>query len=219
MCEQILTSINFRLLPQHTCSAFTDRPMARQVTCPKCHRRFTEAQYRVHKFSHLHNEALQEVPTYHPTSSLIPIEVPEEDITMADNESQDSPKSADDSCISDNNSSLGNHETLGDPPQYNDPFSDDHAMLDSPAPGGTPSVNSSHPFPPALLDDDEMNISSSAGHSEDDSGQHQTSLSPPNKDTGFEDSGLDPASASHLSLSEQLHEKFLKEYHSEGVWC
>ena len=52
--------------------------MARHVTCPKCHREFTAAQYNIHKFTHNRDELLQRGPVDPPTSRLLAIEVPDD---------------------------------------------------------------------------------------------------------------------------------------------
>jgi len=189
--------------------------MARRKTCLKCGRDFTDAQYRVHKFTHLRDQALQKDPADLPTSRLLPIEVPEEDAIMAEDTLQGPTQSMDDDHTLEDDPFSDDYNTSTNPLQHDDPFSDDHTTLDN-----HPLTHSVDTPPPLLpsASGEEMDISPSPSYpGDDDPGQHSASPQPSlDRDIGFEDSVLDPAFAGQPSLSEQLKENFLRDYHGGG---
>jgi len=114
---------------------------------------------------------------------------------------------------------------FSDHPETVDPFSDHHETVnpfsDNQPPDSIPlphAIPFDHPLLPSALGDKDMDISPSSSDSEDNSGQHPPSIQPSlnDEDIGFEDSGLDPASTGLPSLSEQLKERLLKDYHGGG---
>lgn len=194
--------------------------MARRITCPTCGQVFTNAQYKVHKFTHRRDQALQENPIDLPTSRLLPIIVPEEDTIMTEDELQGPTPPTSYNHTLDNNPFSDDYDTSNNAPQDNNPFSDDMAMSNNSTSHATPFINSPHSPLPSVSSDEVMDKNPPPTYSEDDSDQHPASLqSSPDDNLGFEDSGLDPAFTGHLSISEQLQEKFLKDYHSGGELC
>ena len=181
--------------------------MARRKICTKCGLEFTDAQYRIHTLSHLHDQDLQKAPADLPTSRLLPIEVPEEDVIMT----EDTLQPIDWDHVPGDNPFTDHHK----PTTSCNPF-DDHAAVDDLS-HNTPFPNTLHPLSPPVPDSEDMDITSSSSHSGDGSEQPasiQPSLS--DEDIEFEDSGLDPAFTGSLSLSEQLKENFLRDYHGQG---
>lgn len=192
--------------------------MARRKTCIQCGQEFTESKYKIHKFTHLRDQFLRKDPTDVLATGLLPVEVPDEDVIMEDM-SQVSAQSTDHVYAVDDPPS-NYHETAGDSLQCDDPFSDDHATDDNLSPHGTPFTDSPHPVLPSVLGDEDMVTSPSPRSSGDDSEQSPASIQPSlNEDIGFEDSSLDPASVGLPSLSEQLKERFLRDYHGGGGLC
>ena len=194
--------------------------MGRRVTCPKCYREFTAAQYLIHEYSHRRDEFSRKDPIDLPTSKLLPIEVPDdsdeemEDILGPGAQTMDYNLPPIDNPFSDN------HENAGGSFLSNDPFSDDHATTSANLlHHDIPFADTSHPLPPSPPSDKDLNVSPS--HSEDGSVQGSV-LSQPSplvdEDLGFEDAGLDPAFSGRPSLSEQLKERFLASYHGGGKW-
>ena len=174
--------------------------MAQQKTCFKCGRTFTAAKYEIHRFTHLHGQGLQRVPD-HPTSRLLPIVVPEDDVIMEEDTLQDSTQTRDQDHAADDN-----------------PFSDDHEVASSSLEyEDTPFIDAPQPPLPVIFDDEEMDLGVSSGHSEDSLGK-PASIQPSLSDEGmeFEDSGLDLMSTGYPSLSEQIKERFLRDYHGGG---
>lgn len=188
--------------------------MARRKICTKCGQEFTEAKYNIHKFTHLRDQVLRKGPADVPTSRLLPVDVPEDDIIMEEDASQGSTQPVDYS----HSPFADHHETTDTSLQHNNPFSDDYAMDNDLPLHGTPSSDPPDPLPPSTSNNEDMDISPSPEHSEDDLEQQPASvqLSLDGEDIGFEDSGLDPGSTGLPSLSEQLKERFLREYHGGG---
>lgn len=186
--------------------------MARRITCITCGQEFTEAKYHIHKFTHLRDKFLQKPPSDPLASRLLPIEVSDEDIAMVE-DTPDSPAQS-----SDHDNPPDDHKTAGNSLQPNNPFSDDYAMDNNIPLHGTPFVDPPHPLLSSLLSDENMDTSLSPGHSEDDLGQDLASIqsSLDDEDIEFEDSGLDPTSTGYPSLSEQLKEQLLRDYHGGG---
>jgi hypothetical protein len=175
--------------------------MARPKLCFKCGRRFTAAKYELHKFTHLYGQGLQRVTVDPATSRLLPIVVPEDDIVMEEDVSEVSTRTRDQGHAADD-----------------DPFSDDYEA----AAGSSTYHYASFvdtPQPPLLSvsGDEEMDLGLSPSHSGDSLGK-PTSIQPSLSDEGveFEDSSLDPISTGHPSLSEQIKERFLSDYHGGG---
>ena len=191
--------------------------MARKKTCLKCHQEFTAAQYLVHQYAHRRDEFSQREPGVLPTSGLLPIEVPDdsdeemEDVFNAPDEAVDHALSPKDDPFSDNHENTENFPT---PP---DPFSDVHATTSTTLlPQDPPIASTSHLFLPPPPSDEDMDSSMSSHHSEQNSAEGPASPLI-DEDLGFEDSSLDPTSRGHPSLSEQLKERFLADYHGGGV--
>lgn len=188
--------------------------MARRITCHKCYKEFSAAQYYVHKFTHTRDKFLPRNPVDLPTSNLLPIAVPDDsDEVMED--AFNTPTHSLSPTISDN------HENSGNSHPSTNPFSDDHASssLPLPPPHNTPSASASYTFLPSTPSDEDMDLNLSSHHSVNTPAQGSApDHSPPltDEDLGFEDSGLDPAFSGHLSLSEQLKENFLASYHGGG---
>jgi hypothetical protein len=192
--------------------------MGRRTTCLTCGRVFTNAQYQVHKFTHQRDQAVHENPIDLPTSRLLPITVPEEDIIMAEDESQGPIQST--SHTLGNNPFSDDYETSSNALQDNNPFSDDNSMLNNSASHATPFANTPHSPLLSVSGDEGMDTGTPPPSTGDDSDSLPASLhSSSDNSVGFEDSGLDPEFTGHLSLSEQLQEKFLRSYHSEGELC
>jgi hypothetical protein len=192
--------------------------MARRVICPKCYRDFTPAQYQIHKFAHTRDEFSQKDPVDLPTSRLLPIEVPDDgDEAMED--TFEAPVQATDCGLSPNDNHFSdNHENTSSFIPYDDPFSDNHAATSADLlPPNTPIATTSHAFLPSTPGDEEMDLGLSPSHSGDSLGK-PTSIQPSLSDEGveFEDSSLDPISTGHPSLSEQIKERFLSDYHGGG---
>ena len=187
--------------------------MARQVTCPKCHLVFTAAQYNVHKFTHRRDEFVQKNPVDLPTSRLLPIEVPDDsDEAMEDMHEGPAP-TTDYGPFPSNDPFSDNHENISNFLPHDNPFSDGHATA------ATPFPDTSHTFQPPVPSDEDINMNPLPGHSGDSSSPSPTSgcSSPPvDEELEFEDSGLDPAFSGHPSLSEQIKERFLADYHGGG---
>lgn len=192
--------------------------MAQRIICKKCGKEFTEAKYKIHKFIHLRDQFLQKPPAGPLASGLLPIEVSDEDIAMAE-DTPNSPAQSSDHSNSPNGSHFSNdHETASNPLQSDNPFSDDYAMDNNIPLHDTPFVDPPHPLLSSLFGDEDMDTSLPPSHSEDDSGQDIASIqsSLDNEDIEFEDSGLDPTSTGYPSLSEQLKEQLLRDYHGRG---
>ena len=199
--------------PAHLAHSIHLTLMARQVTCPKCHRSFTAAQYKIHKFAHCRDEFSRKDPGDFPTSRLLPIEVSDNGDELMEDAFEASPPTAD-YGLSPHNDPFSD---VGNFPSHNDPFSDNH--MTTSARDDTSFPNTSHTFPLSTLSDEDMDTNPSPRHSEDSSAQVLASgRSSPliDEDLGFEDSGLDPAFSGHPSLSEQLKERFLAGYHGRG---
>jgi hypothetical protein len=195
--------------------------MARRVICPQCRLEFTAAQYIVHKFTHHRDDFSRMAPTDLPTLRLLPIEVPDDSgEVMEDTPTQTMDQTMDHHLLPNDNSFSNNHENASDFPLYNDPFSDDRAMTSAGLlPHNTPFAGTSDTFPLSAPSDEAMDTDPSPSRSEESSAQGPVSgRSSPliDKDLGFEDSGLDPTSAGHPSLSERLKERFLAGYHGGG---
>lgn len=161
-------------------------------------------------------------PIHPPTSRLLPIEVPDRDEVMED--MFETPTQASDRHLSpDDDSFSDNQEDIGNTILCDDPFSDDHATAStSPVPQNNPFTSTSHTFPPSAPSDEDMDMSLPPSCSENSSIQGSACGSSSllvDEDPGFEDSGLDPASSGLPSLSEQLKERFLADYHGGGKWC
>lgn len=154
----------------------------------------------MHRFTHLRGQGLQRISNP-PTSRLLPIMVPEDDILMEDDKSQDPMQIRDQGHTTDDNPFSDDHEIAGGSLGY-----DNTSFLDAP-----------QPLLPAVFGDEEMDLSISSGHSGGSLGQ-PASIQPSLSDEGvdFEDSGLDPISAGYPSLSEQIKERFLRDYHGGG---
>jgi hypothetical protein len=182
--------------------------MARRVICLKCHREFTAAQYRVHEFAHRRDEFLRQDPVDLPTSSLLPIEVPDDSDEVMEDTFNVPAQTVDHSFSPNDDPFSDDHDNAGGFPPYTNPFSDDHATTSTTLPP-------SHTSPPSPSSDEDTDSNTSAHPLE----HSPVSGQPPpliDEDLGFEDSGLDPTFTGHPSLSEQLKEHFLAGYHGGG---
>lgn len=193
--------------------------MARRVTCPKCRREFTAAQYTIHKFAHRRDEFSRKDPVDPLASKLLPIDIGDDsDEVMED--TPEAPAPTADLGFPTDNPFSDDHEDTGNSPPSDDPFSNDYAAASADLlPHNTPFASTSHTFPPSAPSDEDMDVDQFPSHSEDSSAQGPgSSRSSPliDEDLGFEDSGLDPTFSGLPSLSEQLKERFLAGYHGGG---
>jgi hypothetical protein len=175
---------------------------------------FTDARYKVHKFTHLRDRALQRKPTDYGGPKLLPIEVPDEDIVMG-SEPQSSAQPMDHNSASGDDPFSDDYGISGARREEVNPFSSDQAMFKLLTSHKFSPADLPHPPLPSIPGSGEMAGSPQPTSSDQDSGQLSVS-SQLSLDIGFEDSGLDPASTGCPSLPEQLQEKFLKGYHSGG---